>query len=99
MSEGGSDAARAPDQTQLPERAPRQMDSDGDSSEATSREGLRDRERDARAVGIMLEPKELGRGKRLTQGWAPPYALPPGRVQAKPFLGRRQIRGPGGANP
>ena len=74
MSGGKSDAARAPDQTQLPERAPRQMDNDGDSSDATSRGGLRERERDARADGMALEPKRLRGEEGLRSERAPPCA-------------------------
>ena len=75
MSGGESAAARAPDQTQLPERAPRQMDNDGDSSDATSRGGLRERERDARADGMTLEPKEL-RGERGAHSERAPPGAP-----------------------
>ena len=67
MSGGKSAAARAPDHTQLPERAPRQMDNEGDSSDATSRGGLRERERDAREVGMTLEPKGAKGGGGLAQ--------------------------------
>ena len=52
----GSEAGRTPDHTQLPDNAPRHIDRDGESREATSRGGLRDRDREARLDTIALGP-------------------------------------------